>query len=371
MKLTVQKSDLQRELEFARPGFATDRTNAAFETVRLATEGDTLTLKAANPRVALRTEIAASIDAAVPAVHFDVKGAPLLEIVRSLDKGNIHLTVDHGRLVVAQAAFEARFLPSLNFSGIPETQTDFDIALPASTMLSLLGAVTHAAAEEDFPHLKACALIEFRPDYLRAVATDGRRLTSATVSGNAPSRDLFIPTSSLDIVRSMLLSMGGDVVTLKAGASQLVLSSDTRSLITGVVLAKYPPYAAIMKRNGQDISFVVDRDTLITGVKRTLLASAKHHRSVALVLKGDKLAVEIDSAEDGMNASEWMPVQCDSAASTRFRVNALFLLDAIQAAPEGDLRFQFGNDKLPILITPIEQADAELVSVVMPLSEKK
>lgn len=367
MRIVITKSDLQRELEFVKP--ATVGAIEAFKTVRLDASDGRITLKAHNGNIALRTATTASV---TEAGSVDIRCAVLLDIVKSLGKSDLVLYDDHGSLVIEQGDYVCRLQYAMDYIAPEDPTTDFTTTIAGEVLRGLLDASMHAVADADHPHLSACALLEFRPNRTRAVATDGHRLSMGTIHTEADvTRDLYIHKSSLDALRAFVEDT--KTVTIKAGDRQIVLEDGDRRLVTGLSNAtvKFPAYEKLLALQKHDDSFVVDRDGLEVAIRRTMILSIRSHRQVALHADGDKLRVVVDSAEEGSTAGEWVTLHRDNPTPVRIRVNSVYLLDAVQAAQPGDLLFKFGNDRVPMLITPSEPASIETTSLVMPLQDKK
>lgn len=368
MKILIQKNELQRELEFVKP--ATVGNIESFKTVRLEARDGGVTLQAHNGNIAVRSTAKASVSEHGIA---DVRCGVALDIVKSLATADLVLRTDAGNLVIEQGDYVCRLQRALDYVAPEEPTSAVTIALDGKVLRGLLDASIHAVAKQDVPNLSACVLLEFTPGRLRAVATDGHRLSLGTLQAldRSDSFNIYVPYASLDIVRSFVNDI--DVVTMHVAERRLVLEGGNRRIVTGLLWpgnVQFPPYEKILVQPHTGW-FLVDRDSLVAAVKRTSIMSVRTHRQVALNVGSDELRVVVDSAEEGSTAGETVTIQRDSTAPARIRVNAVYLLDAIIAAPEGDLLFKFGSDSVPMLITPGESTSIETTSLVMPLKEKK
>jgi DNA polymerase-3 subunit beta len=369
MKIQTQKSDLQRELEFLKPAFMS--SVEAFKTVRLETVDNGISLKAQNGTFALQTQVKALVD---EFGSLDIRGGSLLEIVKSLDKADLAISSKDNRLTLEQGDYACHLLGALDYIAPEEPETTFSITLAATSLRDLLDASIHAVAESDHPHLSAAARLEFMPkQWIRCVSTDGHRMSVGTMPVTSEFDELviYIPKKCVDIVRAFVND--ADSVTLRASDRKLVVEDGNRRLVAGLTSAsvvKFPPYEKLLTPTQQNDSFAVDRDALVAAIKRMMIMSVKTHRHIALNVGTDSVRVVVDSAEDGSTAGEMVTIQRDNTTPARIRANAVYLLQAVQAAPAGDVLFRFGNDNVPMLLTPGEPASIETTSLVMPLKDK-
>jgi DNA polymerase-3 subunit beta len=369
MKILTQKADLQRELEFLKPAFTSNVE--AFKTVRIETIDNGISLKAQNGTVALQTQVKASVD---EFGSVDIRGGSLLDIVKSLDKADLELSSNDNWLTLEQGDYVCKLIGALDYVAPEEPETTFSTTLAATSLRGLLDASIHAVAESDNPHLSAAARVEFIPkQWIRCVATDGHRMSVGTMPVTSEFDELvmYIPKKCVDIVRAFVND--ADSVTLRASDRKLVVEDGNRRLVAGLTSAavvKFPPYEKLLAIMQQNDSFTIDRDALVAAIKRMMIMSVKTHRHIALNVGTDSVRVVVDSAEDGSTAGEMVTIQRESTKPARIRANAVYLLQAVQSAPPGDVLFRFGNDMVPMLITPGEPASIETTSLVMPLKDK-
>lgn len=237
-----------------------------------------------------------------------------------------------------------------------------DLPEGAAERLSELGATCDRLEAE------RCA-----PNVLRMAATDGHRLTRATLAlpdGAAGLPDVLVPRKAVTIVHAMLGGKGGDVgVAITVHAQQVTFQFNRFRIVTKTIDGTFPDYTRVIPTQN-DRRLTVDSATLKGAIETVTAVASERTRAVLLsIVPGQPLIASCTSPENGKAA---MVVGGESGGSAfdqepyelPIGFNAKYLAEALSAFT-GDVVFELSDPAAPTLIRG--DARPELITVLMPM----
>jgi DNA polymerase-3 subunit beta len=197
------------------------------------------------------------------------------------------------------------------------------------------------------------------------VATDGHRLVRYANKGLVSPESLFfiVPDKALTQIGRAL---HGDGCSLTISDAHAVFESGQTVVITRLINEQYPNYEAVIPRENEK-SLLVEKDQMMSTVKRVSVFSSTTTRQIRLELGQDQLVIRAEDLDMSSEAKE--TVACDYAGETmEIGFNARYLVDVLNNVDGDSVRFEFSTPNRAGIVKPEQDAaDEEMLMLVMPV----
>jgi DNA polymerase-3 subunit beta len=212
----------------------------------------------------------------------------------------------------------------------------------------------------DLPVLTG-VLFDVEPDGVRLVATDRHRLALAWAGGtlDGPPVRALLPAAAVDEIRALLAGEGTAPVTLTLTGSRAVVAVDGGEVVASTMPDEFPDYQRLLPRAGGEPPahrFPIDAAALRTAL-RAPDAPTLHREH-----EGRTYSVAVLGADDhGLR----LLGPDEQTAGVRIGVDGRYLLDALDAAGDGQLVLELDGPIAPLAIRSV--AGADTFSILMPI----
>jgi len=277
----------------------------------------------------------------------------------SVDATGSKMTVRAGR-----SRFNLQTLAASDYPRINVAQDKLQsISLPQRDFRSLLKLAEFAMAQQDIRYYLNGLLLVVDNGSLQAVATDGHRLSwaSLAIDGNHARAEVILPRKTV-LELSKLLEDNDTPVTIDILPNQSRFRFANVELVSKVVDGKFPDYNRVIP-TGHTNRIELDRATLLSALQRAAILSNEKFRGVRLVLGDDQLKIICTNSEQE-EAEEQLPVGY-SGELIDIGFNITYLLDVLANVSVEKVNFAFGDANSSALVTLPERDDYKYV--VMPM----
>jgi DNA polymerase III subunit beta len=296
-----------------------------------------------------------------------VSAKKLQDIVRALpDNAEITFDGKDGRLQLkaGKSQFNLQTLPSDDFPKLAlEDESVAEVTLSQATLKQLLNQVQYAMAQQDIRYYLNGLLLVLEPGILRVVATDGHRLSLASMKEERvqQSAEAILPRKTI----IELIKLLGDVdqeVTLRLGKSLVTFTFGNINLVSKVIEGKFPDYNKVIPAQYTN-HVVLDRLTLLRAMQRAAILSNEKFRGVRLVLTQNSLRVICNNTEQEEAEEEIEIPYSNEALDIGF--NVTYLVDVLNNIESNEIDCWFGDANSSCLLTI--PGDDRFKYVVMPM----
>ena len=277
----------------------------------------------------------------------------------NIDVGNNKMTVRAGRSRFNLQTLAATDYPRIGVAA-EQLQT---LSLPQRDLRALFKLVEFAMAQQDIRYYLNGMLVVVDKGSLQAVATDGHRLSWASigVAGDYARQEVILPRKTV-LELGKLLTDSEDPVTLDILANQVRFRFANVELVSKVVDGKFPDFNRVIPvGHGKHIE--LDRLELLAALQRAAILSNEKFRGVRIVLAADQLKIICTNSEQE-EAEEELPIDY-KGDPLDIGFNITYLLDALSNLSVGRVKFAFGDANSSALVTMPERDDYKYV--VMPM----
>lgn len=366
MNIVVPRKDLVRLLERCAP--VADKKSAVpmLANVLLTAEGRVVRVAATD----LYMSVSGSADAEVTTPGtIALPGKDLFERVKAMPDGPIQITTDDKAQAVVRAVGQARrytlhALPGADFPMLPKPPVDgAALDLPAD-LLAMLLARTHfsISPDETRAHVNSL-LVEYGAGMVRAVSTDGHRLSKAEAQHGGATTSMLIPLKAVSELRRIVDGAKGQTVDIRQSTSTAFFTVNGFTFSTKLIDATFPPYQQVIPEIRNESMFCVRRVALIDALKAVQLAASDRIGGVVLTLVPGTLRISATSAESGEGLDE-IPVDYNGA-ERKVGVNAKYLLDVATALDSEEVEMMIQGELDPMCV--YLPGSAAYAGVVMPM----
>jgi len=296
-----------------------------------------------------------------------VAARKLQDLLRALpDDATLNVDATGSKLAVraGRSRFNLQTLPAADYPriGIGQDQVQ-KLSLPQRDLRALIKAAEFAMAQQDIRYYLNGMLLVIDKDSLQAVATDGHRLSWASlkVDGDYERREVILPRKTV-LELGKLLAEADDPVTIDVLTNQVRFAFANVELVSKVVDGKFPDYNRVIP-TGHAKSIELPRTELLAALQRAAILSNEKFRGVRLVLGAGQLKIICSNSEQEEAEEEIEVDYRGDALDIGF--NITYLLDVLQNQPVERVQVAFGDANSSALITIPERDDYKYV--VMPM----
>lgn len=297
-----------------------------------------------------------------------VGGKRLAEVLKAFNADSkVSVELKDGKAIVkaGKSRFSLQTLPAADFPIIGNQTLGMDkIKVPQGVLKGLLSSVKLAMAVNDVRYYLNGVLIEVCGTTIKAVATDGHRLTYNAIqtvedNGNAA---VIIPSKVIGELLKMLSDSVDEFVELEFTASQIKASFSGIEIISKLIEGKFPDYNRVIpKYSGNELH--IGRAEIQSAMNKAAILSNEKFRGVRFVLANNSLAL-ISSNTDQEEAN--IEIETDYSGDTiDAGFNVSYVLDATNCVEDDNVVMQFGTANSSMKITSAKHPD--FVAVIMPM----
>ena len=277
----------------------------------------------------------------------------------SVDASGSRMTVRAGR-----SRFNLQTLAAADYPRISVgTEKIQSLSLAQSDLRALIRLAEFAMAQQDIRYYLNGMLLVIDGGSLQAVATDGHRLSWASleVGGSFTRQEVIVPRKTV-LELSKLLADTDAPVAIDILANQIRFHFGNVELVSKVVDGKFPDYNRVIP-TGHSRIVEVERMALLSALQRAAILSNEKFRGVRIVLADGALRIVCANSEQE-EAEEELPVDYHGDALD-IGFNITYLLDALSNLASERVSIAFGDAASSALITMPGRDDYKYV--VMPM----
>ncbi|HZV62970.1 MAG TPA: DNA polymerase III subunit beta [Methylophilaceae bacterium] len=297
-----------------------------------------------------------------------ISAKKLLDICRSLpENAEMNLTPLDSRIQVkaGKSRFNLQTLPAADYPVMSRINGSAQAIIKISQGLlkNLFKQVEFAMAQQDIRYYLNGLLFEVNANRLNVVGTDGHRLsfTSTELAQNYEKQELILPRKTvLELIK--LLNDSDEEVTIEVAQGQVNFTFNDIRLISKVIDGKFPDYTRVIPSRHQ-LSFTVDRLTILLSMQRASILSNEKYRGIRMVLNKDSLRL-ISTNSEQEEAEEELEISY-AGEPLDIGFNVTYLIDVLNNVDSENVAFSFADANSSCLVTVPDNTDYKYV--VMPM----
>lgn len=210
--------------------------------------------------------------------------------------------------------------------------------------------------------------MELSPSELKFVATDGHRLVKIVYSNFKISdnitKNLIIPTKTMNLLIRNMAEKGSAMI--KIGEDHIVFELDNSIVYSKLITGIYPNYEKVIP-NQNDKRLVVNRELLLSSLKRVSIFSSSLTHQIRFIISKDEISVRSEDIEYGAEGKETIPAQFNGEW-LQVGYNSNYLIDILRHLEGEEVFFDLKDGSTAAIIQPSIQRQGEnIIMLLMPI----
>lgn len=368
MKFIVSSSALLKQLSSINGVVTNNPVVPILENFLFEINNSTLTITASDLETSMITQLP------VEAKENGRIAAPakiLLETLKNLPDQPVTFTIDEETYTIEISSSNGRYKLSgenaTDFPRVPVVQGANAIEIPSNVLSRAINKTIFAVSNDELRPAMTGIFVQLRNDNVTFVATDGHRLLRYRRSDIATNQEasLIIPRKAFMLLKSTLPSEA-TAVRVEFNNSNAFFSFDNIRMICRLIDERYPDYENVIPVQNPN-KLVIDRQDLLSSVKRISIYSNKTTHQIRLKLSGSEMQVSAEDLDFSNEANERLTCQYEGE-DMEIGFNAKFLMEMLNNIDSDEITFELSTPNRAGLLMPIVNEENESVlMLVMPV----
>lgn len=280
----------------------------------------------------------------------------LSELVRKLP-GKIHLTVNEKQIATLKAdeivttlnGFHAEEYPRL-----PQMEETTHIRMQSTDLIEMINQIAFAVSKSEARAVLTGVHMLFEETKLTCIATNSHRLAWRELTIDSDVRGAFVVPSKSLLELTKLIQKTTGIISIFVADRYIVFKTNLTTLYSRLIEGNYPNVAGLFSKNARTM-ITVNTKQLLKGVDRAcLFASEWKNNNLHIEIKdGSKLKITSNSSEIGKIEETQTINKFAGETELIISLDGSFLIEALKAIKEEEIKISFGGPMRPILMEPV------------------
>ncbi len=364
MHITVKREDILKPLSIVAGVVERRQTLPILSNILLRYNGKELALTGTD----LEVEISARISVkSGEKGEMTVPARKLHDICRALPAdASIDISLDKEKALIksGKSRFRLLTMPATEFPSIETAQWDTKLTLSQNKLRWLLEKTMFCMAQQDVRYYLNGLLFEANGSLLRAVATDGHRLSLAEVDLSHSinvEKHVILPRKGVQEM-TRFLDDSDTEVQLQIGANHLRAALDNLTFTSKLIDGRFPDYNRVIPAT-QSKRLKVQRGAFRETLNRTAILSNEKYRGVRFGLSSGLMTITAHNPEQE-EAQEEVAIDY-SGDSLEIGFNVNYISEAVGALDAEEIEFCLNDPNSSCLLRV--PGNSRHMYVVMPM----
>lgn len=288
----------------------------------------------------------------------------LTSIIRELDDGPIMIEIDEHDVASLQSGssfFKIYGLPIHDFPPIPDAEGKYCFNIDQGVFREMLRKSAYAASQDETRIILNGVLLSFKDGKLTTVATDGRRLALVEHEVEfSPEAECEVVLPSKAVSELMRLLNSDDELKIYVQNNQVIFELPEAVMSTKVIDGVYPNYRQVIP-SGCDEKVVVERELLLSAIKRVALMTSDTSDTTRLTFSANQLTITTNTQDVG-EGRDTVPIKyAGKEISIVFKPE--YVMDPLKNIDDDEVFFELNDGFSPALL----KCSLPFLYVLMPL----
>ncbi len=369
MKFRSTKEVLQNAVHTVEGAVATKTTLPILSNVLIEAQKDKIVFNATDLDIGIRFQAEGEVteegNITVPAKRFS-------DIIRELPDGEVLITVkkNFNMIIDCQTcSFRLIGLPKEEFPTIPSFSEKPSVVIKQDMLRMMLRRVSFAMSRDETRYVLNGTLFLFTPNFLRLVATDGRRLALAEsrTAFDLDKKEIIIPVKTINELNKILDSEGE--VKIIFADNQVAFELNGTTIISRLIEGEFPNYEQIIpkeKSKDKQEKVEISKDHFLAAVKRASLFTSPDSQSVKMDIFKNKLVVSKMTPDIGEVKEELETLYSGNELTVGF--NPGYLMDVLKNLQQEKVMFELADAEKPgVFREDVAEFNGSYIYIVLPM----
>ncbi len=350
MKLTLKRKTLKDSLSFLQKAIPSKPQLPILSSIYFNLEQSVLTLAATDLYLGVRTKNDVTSNKSLEMV---IPGNTFKDIIYSFEPGSIVLEEQEKSLLVKSQKSEVK-IPTQNAEEYPDfpSVNGETFELSASILEQIKELASFAASTDQARPVLTAIMLNFHPEGLDVVATDGFRLSILNFDQLKTKKEcsLLVPVKAFNEVFRIVSQADASKAVLQVSEElkQVKFAVKQTEVFVRLIEGDYPPYEKIMPTTFKS-ELIIDGEELKRELSRAHILSKEASNIVKLRFEDEKMEIKSSSPAYGKYQGQ---VFIDNKNKTEDQIafNANYLLDFLNSVKPEQVWFGMNESLKPAMI---------------------
>ncbi len=370
MRFICEKEKILKGINSVINGVASKTTMPVLEGILIQTNDNELKLTTYDLEIGIEYILEANVEEQGNTV---VNAIMFSEIIRKLPNKNIKININENNLLEIECEGSLYKLATMNpdeFPELPKINIDNSIEIEQTVLKNMIRKTIFAVStEENRPIFTGC-LFEVQQGKLNVVAVDGYRLAIKSSSINERGNDFssVIPGKTLNEVNK-IISDSFEPITIGISKNQALFEMENCKIVTRLLDGEFLKYSNTIP-SSWETRIKVNKNSIQECFERIILisdSSIEKEKKYPVKINVEIGKVTISCANQTGDAKEEIYVDTEGK-ELEIGFNPRFFLDALKAIDDEDVYIEFGTNRSPCIIRPVENGD--YIYMILPIKMK-
>lgn len=363
MHIIVRREELIKPLGVAAGVVERRQTLPILSNILLRHNGRELVLTGTD----LEVEVSAHLEVKGAAGEMTVPARKLYDICRALpSESEIDISLDKEKALIksGKSRFRLLTMPAPEFPVIETAQWEQKVSLPQRQLRWLLEKTMFCMAQQDVRYYLNGLLFELVPKRLRAVATDGHRLSLAEVDVTHSienEKQVILPRKGVQEM-TRFLDDSDEPVEIQIGANHLRATLKGLTFTSKLIDGRFPDYNKVIPA-GQSKQVMVKKEVFRETLNRVAILSNEKYRGVRFGLGKGTMTITAHNPEQEEAQEELAVNYSGDELDIGFNVN--YISDAVGALEAEEVEFGLNDPNSSCVLRA--PGNTKHLYVVMPM----
>ena len=371
MKVICEKEKILKGITSVINGVASKTTMPVLEGILIQTNDNELKLTSYDLEIGIEYVLEAKIEEQGNTV---VNATMFSEIIKRLPATEIKITLNENNLLEIECEGSLYKLATMNpdeFPELPKINVDNSIEIEQTVLKNMIRKTIFAVStEENRPIFTGC-LFEVEENKLNVVAVDGYRLAikSKNIDKVTNNFSSVIPGKTLNEVNK-IISDSFDYVKIGISRNQALFEMENCKIVTRLLDGEFLKYSNTIPKTWET-RVKVNKNNIQNCFERILLISSssiEKEKKYPVKINIEIGKVTISCANQTGDAKEEIYVETEGK-ELEIGFNPRFFLDALKAIDDEEVYIEFGTNRSPCIIKPVE--DGDYIYMILPIKMKE
>ena len=370
MKIICEKENIIKALNSVTKAVASKPNNPILEGILIQTNNNEVKLTTYDLEIGIEYIISCKVQEEGAIV---INATMFSEIIRKLPNTEITIYVNENNLLVIECEGSLYKLATMNpneFPELPQINIENSIQIEQNVLKEMIRRTIFAVStEENRPIFTGC-LFEIVNNKLNVVAVDGFRLAwkSKYLQSKVNDFKAVIPGRTLNEINKILAD-SFEMITIGVAKNQALFELENCKIVTRLLDGEFLKYSNTIPQNWET-RVKVNKNNIQNCFERILLISSstiEREKKYPVKINIEVGKVVISCANQTGDAKEEIIVETEGQ-ELEIGFNPRFFLDALKAIDDEEVYIEFGTNRSPCIIKPLE--DGDYLYMILPIKMK-
>lgn len=368
MKFIVSSSALLKQISAINGVITTNPVVPILENFLFEIQDGLLTITASDLQTSMITEI--DVEASENG-SIAVPARILLDTLKNLPEQPVTFTIDEETYSVEISSDNGRYKLSgenaTDFPKVPEVSNADTVDISADVLASAINHTIYATSNDELRPAMTGVYVKFDETNTTFVATDGNRLIRyrrVDIASDAGT-SIIIPRKALTLLKATLPSENVNV-SVEFNVSNAYFKFNNIKMICRLVDERFPDYENVIPADN-DNKMVINRQELLSSLKRISIYANKTTHQVRLKISGSELQIFAEDLDFSNEANERLSCE-HNGDDIEIGFNAKFLVEMLGNLDSKQVSIEMSAPNRAGLLIPTDKDDNEdILLLVMPV----